>query len=108
MKKTEEKKGKIRSMASIFFNALFSTVKERVERGGDAIYERFEEKVILLQKKMLRHIFIMICILIGIISLLLALSFYLIDALHWPRYIIFLILGALLLIIASVYANFQE
>lgn len=95
-------------MLSHFFGVLFSSIKNRVTQGADAIIDHMEERILALQKKMLRNLFIMLCISAGIAALLLSLCFYLVDALHWPRYVIFLVLGVLLLIIASVRANLKN
>ncbi len=102
------KKKSFSSMFSMFFSSLFSSLKDRIAKGADEILDHVEEKVLVLQKKMLRHFFIMLCIGAGIAALLLSLCFYLIDALQWPRYLVFLVLGLLLLIIASVRANIKD
>jgi len=108
MKKTQDKKEGFPSILSHFFSVLFSSIKDRVTQGADAILDHMEERILALQKKMIRNFFIMLCISAGIVALLLSLCFYLVDALHWPRYIIFLILGVLLLVIASVRANLKS
>ena len=108
MKKTQVKKEGFPSMLSSFFGGLFSSIKDRVAQGADAIIDHMEERILALQKKMLRNLFIMLCILAGIVALLLSLCFYLVDVLNWPRYVIFLVLGVLLLIIASVRANLKN
>ena len=108
----ETKQNGIGSMISMFFGSLFSAVKENIMRGADSIVDhtldRVQEHVITLQKKMLRNLIITGCIVASLISLLLSLSFYLSDSLHWPRFAIFLILGAALLIVASIRANLSE
>ncbi|HLC61501.1 MAG TPA: hypothetical protein VJI52_00605 [Candidatus Nanoarchaeia archaeon] len=108
IKKTRVKKEGFPSMLSSFFGGLFSSIKDRVTQGADAVLDHIEERIVSLQKKLLRNLFIMLCISAGIAALLLSLCFYLVDVLHWQRYVIFLVLGALLLIIASVRANLKN
>lgn len=95
-------------MLSLFFGALFSSLKNLIAKGADAILDHLGERVLVLQKKMIRHLFIALCIGAGILALLLSLRYYLTDTLHLPRYIIFLILGVVLVIIAFVRANMKD
>jgi len=102
------KKKSFPSMISTFLSSIFSSLKNSIAKGADEILDHMEERIMGLQKKMLRHFFIMLCIGAGIAALLLSLCFYLIDALQWPRYMVFLVLGLVLLIIASVRANMKD
>ena len=108
IKKTQVKKEGFPSMLSSFFGGLFSSIKDHVTHGADVILDHIEERILELQKKMIRNFFIMLCIGAGIVALLLSLCFYLTDILRWPRYAIFLVIGILLLITASVRANLKS
>ena len=108
MEKSRDKKEESPSMFSAFFSSLFSSIKDRVKQGADAVIDHLEERILMLQKKMLRHLFIMLCIGAGVVALLISLYFYLIDVLQWPRHTIFLVLGFALLIIASISAKLKD
>lgn len=108
MKTPDDKKVGFSSILSLFFNSLFSSLKSRAEQGAGELLGMVESRVLLLQKKLFRNLFIALCVLAGIAALLVSLCFYLINALRWPSYAVFLILGAVLLIIASVLANLKD
>jgi pilus assembly protein TadC len=108
MEKSKDKKEETPSMFSAFFSSLFSSIKDRIKQGADAVIDSLEERVLMLQKKMLRSLFIMLCIGVGIFALLLSLSFYLIDVLQWSRYNVLLVFGVALFIIASISAKLKD
>ena len=96
------------SMISSFFGSLFSSVKENIKQGASDILDNLQLRVLNLQRKLLRHLFIVICIGAAVAFLLLSLCFYLTDVLQWPRYAVFLALGVILLCIASIRANLRD
>ena len=60
MKKTQVKKDGFPSILSQFFSGLFTSLKSQVTQGADAILDHMEERILALQKKMIRNFFIML------------------------------------------------
>jgi hypothetical protein len=92
---------------SAIFGSLLSGVKDSIASSAERVWQQFEEHVLNLQKKLVRSAIITLCICVGCAALLVALCLYLYDVQHLPRYAIFLILGIILLVTASVRANIR-
>ena len=105
MKKAQAEKSKFGGIISSFFGSLLSSVQNHFTAGAENIMDHVEARVIALQKKLLRNLFIAFCIAAGALALVLSLCFYLLDTLHWQRAEIFLVIGITLIILASVSAN---
>ncbi len=98
--------GIISFICDAFFSSLFASLKDNLIQGAAEFVDMLQAKVLSLQKKMIRNavaaIGVAVCVAMSIVSLLLALGFYLADNLHWPRYVIFLLVGVILLCIAAL------
>jgi hypothetical protein len=106
MKKQREKKT---SVLSSFFSgiagSLFSSLQDNVMMAADMFFDKIQQRILRLQRKMIQHVLVFAAIALGVLFLLISLMLYLIDGLHLPRYAVFLIGGVALLLIASIASN---
>ncbi len=98
------KTSSLSSIASIVIDILFAGVRESIMRSANEFVDAVQERIVARQKRMIRHFFVVTCMCAGLCSLILSLCFYLTDTLHWPRAALFLMMGVILVVIASLRA----
>jgi hypothetical protein len=96
------------SMVSTFLGSLFSNIRREAVDSVDTILVTAGDRVVEVQKKMFKELFITTCVWASVAFLVIAAGFFLVDVAQIPRYLVFLIVGAALLIIASLRANLKD
>jgi len=108
MKKQAEKSG-FGAMIASFLDVVLGSVKDYVISGItetlDGVFDKVEERILGLQRKLMQQLIIKLFLLLGLLCLVASLAFYMIDVMHWQPFIILLVIGALFLVFASVSAN---
>ena len=71
----------------------------------DGVFDKIEDRVLSLQRRVMQQLIVKLFLLLGLLSLVVSLAFYMIDVLHWQPFLILLVVGGMFLILASVCAN---
>lgn len=90
---------------SSLVDVVKSQVIGRMKDYFDDMAAKVENAVVVTQKKVLRAIMSSAFMLLGIIFLILGLTFYVIDVLKYERSTVYLVIGLILILISVIFAQ---
>ena len=97
MAKKEEKSFK-NILIDVIKNNLFSHIKEQFDR----LVDNIQEAVVVTQKKTVRAISSALFLLLGIVFIIIGITFFLTDVLQFSRSTVYIITGAILVLVAII------